>query len=113
MAAIEEMSLEVDAEFHRHGCFNSFQFELDRRRPGQSRITTPRNEFDTCEILSGLVNDITIGTPIAVLVRNKDQRSGDYRRPGAPDRLGATPSNTQDRIIRFFSQMIKRVRYLL
>eukprot|EP00240_Pyramimonas_obovata_P001404 CAMPEP_0118922022 /NCGR_PEP_ID=MMETSP1169-20130426/1101_1 /TAXON_ID=36882 /ORGANISM="Pyramimonas obovata, Strain CCMP722" /LENGTH=488 /DNA_ID=CAMNT_0006862835 /DNA_START=129 /DNA_END=1595 /DNA_ORIENTATION=+ len=54
------------------------QFELDRRRPGQSRITTPRNEFDTCEILSGLVNDITIGTPIAVLVRNKDQRSGDY-----------------------------------
>lgn len=54
------------------------QFELDRRRPGQSRITTPRNEFDTCEILSGLVNDVTLGTPIAVLVRNKDQRSKDY-----------------------------------
>eukprot|EP00242_Pyramimonas_sp_CCMP2087_P010023 CAMPEP_0198204796 /NCGR_PEP_ID=MMETSP1445-20131203/8259_1 /TAXON_ID=36898 /ORGANISM="Pyramimonas sp., Strain CCMP2087" /LENGTH=487 /DNA_ID=CAMNT_0043876839 /DNA_START=105 /DNA_END=1568 /DNA_ORIENTATION=- len=54
------------------------QFELDRRRPGQSRITTPRNEFDTCEILSGTVNNITTGTPIAVLVRNKDQRSGDY-----------------------------------
>jgi len=54
------------------------QFELDRRRPGQSRITTPRNEFDTCEILSGIVNDFTIGTPIAVLVRNKDQRSKDY-----------------------------------
>mmetsp|Transcript_39188 Transcript_39188/g.54406 ORF Transcript_39188/g.54406 Transcript_39188/m.54406 type:complete len:492 (-) Transcript_39188:163-1638(-) len=54
------------------------QFELDRRRPGQSRITTPRNEFDTCEILSGLVDDITLGTPLAVLVRNKDQRSKDY-----------------------------------
>jgi chorismate synthase len=54
------------------------QFELDRRRPGQSRITTPRNEFDTCEVLSGLVNDYTTGTPIAVLVRNKDQRSKDY-----------------------------------
>lgn len=54
------------------------QFELDRRRPGQSRITTPRNEFDTCEILSGTVNDVTLGTPIAVLVRNKDQRSKDY-----------------------------------
>jgi chorismate synthase len=59
-------------------CVYVCQFELDRRRPGQSRITTPRNEFDTCEILSGTVNNITTGTPIAVLVRNKDQRSGDY-----------------------------------
>jgi len=55
------------------------QVDLDRRRPGQSRITTPRNEADAVEILSGLTPDgITIGTPIAMLVRNKDQRSSDY-----------------------------------
>ena len=55
------------------------QFELDRRRPGQSRITTPRDEADECELLSGVgVDGVTLGTPIAVLVRNKDQRSQDY-----------------------------------
>ena len=55
------------------------QIDLDRRRPGQSRITTPRNEADAVEILSGLTPDgITIGTPIGMLVRNKDQRSQDY-----------------------------------
>lgn len=56
------------------------QGELDRRRPGQSIITTPRKETDTCEVLSGLDLDsgTTLGTPIAVLVRNKDQRSMDY-----------------------------------
>ncbi|MBI4782964.1 MAG: chorismate synthase [Oscillatoriophycideae cyanobacterium NC_groundwater_1537_Pr4_S-0.65um_50_18] len=54
------------------------QFELDRRRPGQSKITTPRKEADTCEILSGVFEGKTLGTPIAILVRNKDQRSQDY-----------------------------------
>lgn len=54
------------------------QKELDRRRPGQSIITTPRKEADACEILSGVVDGMTSGTPIAVLVRNKDQRSKDY-----------------------------------
>jgi len=55
------------------------QVDLDRRRPGQSRITTPRDEADSVEILSGLTPDgITVGTPIAMLVRNKDQRSEDY-----------------------------------
>ena len=54
------------------------QYELDRRRPGQSKITTPRNEDDKLEILSGLKEGITLGTPIAMLVRNKDQRPGDY-----------------------------------
>ena len=54
------------------------QNELDRRRPGQSKITTPRNEDDKLEILSGLKEGITLGTPIAMLVRNKDQRPGDY-----------------------------------
>ena len=54
------------------------QKELDRRRPGQSKITTPRNEEDKLEVLSGLKGGITLGTPIAMLVRNKDQRPGDY-----------------------------------
>lgn len=54
------------------------QKELDRRRPGQSRIVTPRNEADAVEILSGVVDGVAIGTPIGMLVRNKDQRSQDY-----------------------------------
>jgi chorismate synthase len=54
------------------------QVELDRRRPGQSKITTPRNEADRCEILSGVFEGKTLGTPISILVRNKDQRSQDY-----------------------------------
>lgn len=54
------------------------QAELARRRPGQSRIVTPRNEADVAEILSGVVDGLTVGTPVAVLVRNKDHRSGDY-----------------------------------
>ena len=55
------------------------QRDLDRRRPGQSRITTPRNEADSVEIMSGLnPEDITLGTPIAMVVRNEDQRSQDY-----------------------------------
>lgn len=54
------------------------QFELDRRRPGQSRITTPRKETDTCEIVSGMFQGKTLGTPITILVRNKDTRPQDY-----------------------------------
>ena len=54
------------------------QVELDRRRPGQSKITTPRKETDTCEIISGVFQGKTLGTPIAILVRNKDVRSQDY-----------------------------------
>ena len=54
------------------------QFELDRRRPGQSKITTPRKEADRCEILSGIFEGQTTGTPISILVRNQDQRSQDY-----------------------------------
>ena len=59
---------------------NSIQSELDRRRPGQSHITTPRKEPDQVQILSGLVDDITMGTPIALLVLNKDQRPEDYKK---------------------------------
>lgn len=54
------------------------QVELDRRKPGQSRITTQRKEGDGVEILSGVVDGQTLGTPIALLVRNQDQRSRDY-----------------------------------
>ena len=51
---------------------------LDRRRPGQSKITTPRNESDKVEILSGVFEGKTLGTPIAMLVRNKDARPQAY-----------------------------------
>ena len=54
------------------------QQELNRRRPGQSDIVTPRNEADTVEILSGVLDGLTLGTPIALSVRNKDHRSGAY-----------------------------------
>ena len=67
------------------------QVELDRRRPGTSRHVTQRNEPDAVEILSGVYEGITTGTPIALLIRNTDQRSKDYGnildtfRPGHAD----------------------------
>ena len=54
------------------------QRELDRRRPGQSRFTTPRLEEDRVEILSGVFEGRTLGTPIAMIVRNKDARPSAY-----------------------------------
>lgn len=54
------------------------QSELDRRKPGQSRITTQRKEADSIEIFSGVFDGKTTGTPIAMLVWNGDQRSKDY-----------------------------------
>ena len=57
----------------------AIQAELDRRRPGQSHITTPRKEEDRVEVLSGLLDGVTLGTPIAMVVRNRDQRPQDYR----------------------------------
>lgn len=67
------------------------QLELDRRKPGTSRHVTQRKEPDTVEILSGVFEGKTTGTPIALLIRNQDQRSGDYSkiantfRPGHAD----------------------------
>ncbi|MFO1092354.1 MAG: chorismate synthase [Planctomycetaceae bacterium] len=67
------------------------QTDLDRRRPGQSKITTQRDEPDEPEILSGVFEGQTTGTALAILVRNKDQRSKDYSdikelyRPGHAD----------------------------
>jgi chorismate synthase len=54
------------------------QRDLDRRRPGQSRLTTPRDEPDQVEILSGVFEGFTLGTPIALLVRNQDARPEAY-----------------------------------
>jgi chorismate synthase len=71
------------------------QAELDRRKPGQSKVTTPRQEADQCEILSGVFEDKTTGAPICAIVRNMDQRSKDYSdmkdiyRPGHADETWA------------------------
>jgi len=62
--------IELDEEF--------IQNELNRRKPGQSSITTPRAEDDRVEFLSGVFEGITTGTPIGFLIWNKDQRSKDY-----------------------------------
>src|SRR5690349_21692564 len=67
------------------------QFDLDRRRPGTSRHVTQRQEEDRVEILSGVFEGRTTGTPIALLIRNEDARSKDYGniartfRPGHAD----------------------------
>ena len=64
---------------------------MNRRRPGTGKYTTPRQETDDIEILSGVFNGLTTGTPIAVMVRNADQHSKDYDkianyyRPGHAD----------------------------
>src|SRR5688500_18612248 len=57
---------------------DDIQRDLDRRRPGQSRLVTQRDEADQVEILSGLFDGVTLGTSIALLVRNTDARSGAY-----------------------------------
>lgn len=54
------------------------QPQLSRRRPGQSKLSTPRNEKDKVHIQSGIENDKTLGTPIAMLIKNEDQRPNDY-----------------------------------
>ncbi len=54
------------------------QPQLDRRRPGQSDITTPRNEADIVTIQSGTEGGVTLGTPVSMFVANRDQRPGDY-----------------------------------
>ncbi len=67
------------------------QKDLDRRRPGQSKITTQRKEPDKAEILSGVFEGQTTGAPLAILIRNEDARSKDYEnikdvfRPGHAD----------------------------
>lgn len=62
--------LQIDTDF--------IQAELDRRKPGQSSIVTQRKEADAFEILSGVFEGVSQGTPIAILIRNQDQKSKDY-----------------------------------
>jgi chorismate synthase len=62
--------LDIDVTF--------IQNELDRRKPGQSKIVTQRKEEDTFEILSGVFEGVSQGTPISIMIRNTDQRSKDY-----------------------------------
>jgi len=72
-------------------CEHDIQIHLDKRRPGQSKHTTQRNEPDQVQILSGVFEGKTTGTPIGLLINNKDQRSKDYGdikdkfRPGHAD----------------------------
>jgi chorismate synthase len=67
---------------------SDIQHDLDRRKPGTSRHVTQRRESDTAEILSGLYEGKTTGTPIALLIRNEDQRSKDYGNIGETFRPG-------------------------
>lgn len=64
------------------------QPQLTRRRPGQSSLTTARNEADSVTILSGVENGVTLGTPIAMMVKNQDQRKFDYATTAAAPRPG-------------------------
>ena len=64
------------------------QNELDRRKPGQSKYTTSRNEADTAEILSGVFEGVSTGTPIAIVIRNTNQHSKDYNNVAATYRPG-------------------------
>lgn len=72
-------------------CEEDIQKFLDRRKPGQSRFSTPRKESDQAKILSGIFEGKTTGTPISILIRNENQKSGDYSeiasyyRPGHAD----------------------------
>jgi chorismate synthase len=77
---------------------------LNRRKPGQNEFTTPRGESDICEIMSGVENSVTLGTPIAIVVKNQDKKANDYQdinqifRPGHADyttfkKYGSAPSS--------------------
>ncbi len=59
---------------------DSIQEELNRRRPGQSNVVTPRKEEDTARIISGVLEGKTTGTPVCILIKNQDPRSQDYRK---------------------------------
>ena len=74
---------------------SALQGELDRRAPGKHRGTTSRKEPDTAEVLSGVFQDKTLGTPIAVIVRNTNQRSEDYDKLKEDYRPGHADKTTQ------------------
>jgi chorismate synthase len=86
--------IEIDLSF--------IQGQLDRRKPGQSDITSPRKESDIVEILSGVFEGKSTGTPIGFIIKNKDQQSGDYDhlkevyRPGHADFTYEAKYGTRD-----------------
>lgn len=67
---------------------DAVQRELDRRRPGQSALSSPRQEADRVELLSGLFEGLTTGAPLCLLIRNQDARPRDYRELGELFRPG-------------------------
>ena len=67
---------------------SDIQVMLNKRKPGQSKYTTPRKEDDEVEILSGIFEGKTTGTPISMVVRNKTQRSADYSERSEERRVG-------------------------
>ncbi len=75
------------------------QRSLDRRRPGQSAVTTARAEGDVVELLSGVYEGKTLGTPIAAMVRNVDQRSQDYAQLAKEDRPGHADRVWRERFV--------------
>ena len=96
-------------------CEEDIQVFLDRRKPGFSQFSTPRKESDTIEILSGIFEGKTTGTPISMMVRNTSQRSGDYGdiatyyRPGHADytfdeKYGHLRSGTYDKTCETYAQ---------
>ena len=81
---------------------DAIQFDLDRRRPGQSDITSPRNESDRIRLLSGIFEGKTTGTPIGFTIENNDSKSSDYEhlrnafRPGHADSTYQTKYGIRD-----------------
>lgn len=69
-------------------CTEVLRNNLSRRKPGQSSVTTSRNEEDVPEVLSGVFENKTLGTPICIVVRNRDQRSQDYEQIKNQSRIG-------------------------
>lgn len=78
---------------------DDIQAPLDRRRPGQSSITTARAEPDRAEVISGVFEDKTLGTPITVVVRNQNQRSQDYDALRVQERKGHADAVWRDRYV--------------
>lgn len=75
----------------------NLQAMLDRRRPGRLKVSTARDEADRCQILSGVFEGQTLGTPIAVMIENTNQRSQDYEKLKTEYRPGHADKTTQEK----------------
>jgi chorismate synthase len=85
------------------------QAELDRRKPGQSKITTQRKEDDTFKILSGVFEGKSTGTPIAIVIENQDQRSKDYGHIANRDYRGGGRSSARETAARVAAGAIAKL----